>query len=344
MNDLTNSSAPKTERDRVLNALAERPHALDLFQTLRRLECLYGDKPRLGSAARPADEPVRIGQEPSLAFAPAPVASFDRSGAPPRLVQRIFGLLGPNGPLPTHLTEHARDRALHKGDWTFLGFLDLLTHRLALLFYRAWAQAQPTVSLDRPDEDRFGDYIGALIGTGAPRLKNRDTLDDAARLYFAGRLARSAHGADGLAAWVSGFFGVPARIAQCMPHWMAIAGADRTRLCGRVPLDSSRLGQGAVAGERIWDVQHKFRIVIGPVNRRTYDEFLPGGTALARLAAMVRQYLGYEFAWDLQLILERREVPPLALGKPAAGRLGRTAWLNTYGRGVDADDLVLIVD
>ena len=58
--------------------LAEKPFAYDFFQALRRLECLYPAKPRLGEALRPADEPVRLGQEPSLAFAPAALAPFIR--------------------------------------------------------------------------------------------------------------------------------------------------------------------------------------------------------------------------------------------------------------------------
>mgnify|MGYP002138968179 CR=1 FL=1 len=57
----------------------------------------------------------------------------------------------------------ARQRILHSGDATFSRFLDILHHRFAALFYRAWAQAQPTVSLDRPDEDRFAGYVGALV-------------------------------------------------------------------------------------------------------------------------------------------------------------------------------------
>lgn len=68
---------------------------------------------------------------------------------------RFFGMLGPNGPLPLHLTEYARSRSIHAGDQTLVRFLDIFHHRFMALFYRAWAQAQPTVSLDRPGEDRF---------------------------------------------------------------------------------------------------------------------------------------------------------------------------------------------
>jgi type VI secretion system protein ImpH len=87
-------------------ALAESPYRYDFYQTLRRLECLYDGKPRWGEALRPVDEPVRLGQDPDLSFAPAPLASFEADGGKtPRLQVRLFGLFGPNGPLPLHITE-----------------------------------------------------------------------------------------------------------------------------------------------------------------------------------------------------------------------------------------------
>ncbi len=79
-----------------------------------------------------------------------------------------FGLFGPNGPLPVHLTEYARERIYHHQDTSLRAFADLFHHRLALLFYRAWADAQPTVSLDRADNRRFEDYLSSLIGMGQP--------------------------------------------------------------------------------------------------------------------------------------------------------------------------------
>jgi type VI secretion system protein ImpH len=60
----------------LVQALQAEPHRFDLFQALRRLECAFRDRPRLGEALRPSDEPVRLGQEPSLAFAERAIASF----------------------------------------------------------------------------------------------------------------------------------------------------------------------------------------------------------------------------------------------------------------------------
>ena len=102
----------ETDALNFLSAVSREPYRYDFYQTLRRVECLYPARPRWGTALRPVDEPLRLGQEPELAFAPSPLASLDpgANGAPPRLHVRLFGLLGPNGPLPIHLTEYARHR------------------------------------------------------------------------------------------------------------------------------------------------------------------------------------------------------------------------------------------
>ena len=141
----------------LLERVTARPYAFDFFYVLRRLEATHPHRPRLGVAARPADEPIRLGQEPLLDFAPAALSGVRpaRDARPPVIEVRFLGLLGPNGPLPLHLTEYARDRMLHHGDTTFARFLDLINHRFLLLFYRAWAQAQPVTNLDRRDDDRL---------------------------------------------------------------------------------------------------------------------------------------------------------------------------------------------
>src|SRR5215467_14298821 len=107
--------------------LAEAAYRFDFYHTLRRLECVYADAPRWGEALRPVEERVRLGQDPDLSFAPSPLASFDPGDGvrPPRLQVRLFGLLGPNGPLPLHFTEYARERLRNAGDPTLSRFLDL---------------------------------------------------------------------------------------------------------------------------------------------------------------------------------------------------------------------------
>jgi type VI secretion system protein ImpH len=326
-----------------LRRLAAAPYRHDFYLALRRIDGAHPQRPRLGDAVRPVDEPVRVAQSADLDFAPAALRALQfQADGTPRLVQRIFGLIGPNGPLPMHLTELARDRAMHHADPGLLRFLDTITHRFALFFYRAWASAQPAVSLDRPADAGFARRLGSLFGIGSAPLVERDALGDSSKLYFAGRLARQARDADGLLAWCRSEFAVPVQVQQWCGHWMPLSRDERTRLRAR---DSQGVGRGAVLGASVWDVQHKFRIVIGPLKLQRYLDFLPGGRELDRLRAMVRQWVGIEFAWDLTLILARAEVPTLLLGRRgSAGMLGRSSWLGRYARPSDAQDLTIDVE
>jgi type VI secretion system protein ImpH len=316
-------------------ALAESPHSYDFYQTLRRLECLFDTKPRWGHARRPSDEAVRFGQEPELSFAPAPLASFraGRDGRPPQLQVRLFGLFGPNGPLPLHITEYARERLRNAGDPTLSRFLDVFHHRLITLFYRAWAQAQPHVNRDRPGEDRFAAYLGSFFGMAPAAFRKRDVVPDHAKFFHVGALIRQTRNAEGLRAILQQFCRVPVQIEEFVGHWMILDGRERTYL-GR---DSSRLGTSAVAGGRVWDRQYKFRLRIGALTLQQYEAFLPGGTLIQKLVDWVRLYLTFELQWDVCLVLRKDQVPPLSLGR--SGRLGWTTWLGTRRAGTHADDL-----
>jgi len=332
----------------LFQALEAAPYRWDFFQAMRRVECLYPGLPRIGQALRPADEPLRLAQEPALTFAPATLSSF---GVPPgatvpRLQVRFFGLLGPNGPLPLHLTELARERVHHAGDATLASFLDIFHHRFIALFYRAWAQAHPAVSLDRPHEDRFATYTGALCGMGDATLRGRDALPDFARLFYAGLLARHVRNSDGLVALLSGYFGIGVALEPFVGHWMTLPRGERTRLGGGARGHGVGVGLGvgvgAVLGGRVWDRQHKFRLSLGPLDLAQYESFLPGGAAQPKLLAWVRHYLSLELAWDARLVLRREQVPPTRPGR--CGRLGWTTWLGTKPHAADADDLLLDVE
>jgi type VI secretion system protein ImpH len=319
----------------LLAAMAQQPWAHDFFSALRWIDARHPDKPRLGTARKPVDEPVRLAQAPELSFAPSALHSVVPSGpgGRARIEVRFFGLFGPNGPLPLHLTEYARERQLHHGDATFARFADLFHHRLLLLFYRAWAQGRPETSLDRPGDDRFGEFVGSLIGIGTRTLRERDAAPDAAKLHFAGLLARQVRNADGLAAILSGYLRREVRIEQFVGAWLALPESERSRAGGG--LRGAALGRSAVLGRTVWDRQHHFRVHIGPLDRAAFDSLLPDGDVLPAVVALVEQYVGHEFGWDLRLVLRAGEVAPCRPGQH--GRLGWTSWADKKDRRDDAE-------
>jgi type VI secretion system protein ImpH len=264
----------------LLDELDREPHAFDFFQAVRRMDCAHPDKPQTGHSARAADDPVRFGQEASLAFAPATLHALERDQAKPRLIERFFGLLGPQGPLPLHLTEYVRERVRNQGDSTLLSFFNVFHHRMVSLFYRAWARVRPTVSFDRPVPDRFGDYIGSLFGYGMASLARRDALPDLPKRHFAGLMSCQTRHAEGLLAILRGYFGLPVQIQEFVGQWIELPANCRCL----VGLSSSRLGVDTTVGSHVWDCQQKFRVIFGPLSIEDYYRMLPGGSRLSSAA------------------------------------------------------------
>lgn len=327
--------------DAALRGWSAEPWAFDYFAVMRRLESVARTTPRWGRALLPGAEPVRVGQEPSLSFAPASFSRFEPATAhsPPRLRQQFFGYIGPNGPLPVHLSDFIRERSLNHGDPTWLAFLDSFSHRFSLHFYRAWAQSRPAVALDRPGEDRFRLQIGALVGIGTPGRVGRDEIHDDARLHFSGWLARRVHNVESVESVLCSYFGVPVKLERWVGHWMSLPAGELTRL-GQG--ESSRaMGMGAMLGTRAWDRQHRVRLHLGPLTIEQYRMFLPIGDARPVLQRWMQQLLGDELEWDAELVLEKAQVPATRLGaaKGSAPRLGWVSWLGERRRSRDAADV-----
>ncbi len=321
-----------------LAALAAEPYRYGFFQAIRRIEAEFRDKARLGESTTAAEDPVRLGQTPSAAFAPATIAGFQRgtAGRPDRLAVYFFGLFGPQGPLPLHLTDFAHDRIRNAHDTAFASFADVFHHRMLSLFYRAWANAQPVVSYDRPQSDRFAIYVGSLFGLGMPAMRSRGGVADEIRLHFAGRLALQTRNVDGLEAMLAGYFETGVRVADFVGDWLHLPERAFSRLGSGA--DTCALGRTTVLGSRIWNRQMKIRITLGPLPYVRYRAFLPGGEELADLIELVKTYSHDEFAWDLRLLLRGDDVRPLQLG--VHGDLGRTAWLPSTRPRENVDDLV----
>jgi type VI secretion system protein ImpH len=336
---MATDSGPATDRLTWLEALERSPEAFDFNLVLRRLECFFPDLPRLGESLRPADEPVRLGQDPSTAFATSALTSFRPPGeqGPGRLAVAFLGLFGPRGPLPLHLTEYARERLRNAQDPTFAAFADLFHHRMLLLLYRAWATAEPVVGQDRAAANRFATYVGALFGLGLREALGRDVIPDCAKLYYAPRLACPTRNAEGLRALVADYFDLPAAVEQFVGEWVTLP--DANRFCLNRSRETSALGLTAVLGRRVWLRNHKFRIVLGPLSREQFQGLLPGSHGVAELAALVRSYVGDELEWDMRLILAGDCSDQLQLG--SGGRLGYTTRLGRGGDQHHREDVVV---
>jgi len=308
----------------MLDELRQLPAQYTLFGALRRIEQAHPGRPRLGESRKAADDPVRVVQRPTLCFAPSEVVDFEEdSRVIPRLGQFGFGVFGPNGALPLHLTELAYTRERQADDPTLTDFINAFQHRFASLFYRAWANADPCTSFDRASLDDFRLYVGALIGVGPKAARERDAVLDYAKLGRCGLFAPQTRSAEALEQIVAGYFSLDARIVPFVGTWLNIPRDARCRL-GVTP-EFATLGLAATLGEATWQCQSRFEITLGPLAIGEFVNFLPGARGLAELKALVRLYTNEEWSWCVRLLLNPTDIPPLQLG--GSGWLGWTTWL-----------------
>lgn len=307
----------------VFERIESDPGSWDFFAAVRRIECENPGKPRVGTAARRSGDYVDFAQVASLRFEPWAIKrmELDANRRNPLMRVTFLGLLGPHGPMPLHFTEYVHDRAVMHRDQTPQAFLDIFHHRVTSLFYRAWAVNQPTVSADRRRDDRFYAYTASLVGLHMDALRDRDALDDRDKLHYAGRVG-GPRCAESLREVLRDYFGVECEVEQLVGQWLPIPDDGRCRL-GQSRA-TGLMGQTLTIGSRVWDVAHRFRIVLGPMCRE-FERFLPTGGWFAKLVAWVDHLVGLEFDWEVVLRVRPQCVPGVSLGR--TGQLGWTSWV-----------------
>jgi type VI secretion system protein ImpH len=102
------------------------------------------------------------------------------------------------------------------------------------------------------------------------------------------------------------------------------------------------LGASVVIGQRVWDVEGKFRVRLGPLDYAGFRRLMPSGDMLRPLCQIVRTYAGPQFEFDAQVVLRAAEVPCCRLGGDAAdpSLLGWNTWVLSAAADHDAADAV----
>ncbi|OBQ87780.1 type VI secretion system baseplate subunit TssG [Mesorhizobium sp. WSM3873] len=330
--------APSQAAPDGIGALSE---SFDFFELLRRLEQRGGLFGYSGQANR---EPARLGQHVRLSFSARDVMKFQEAGekAPARVTVANLGLLGPEGPMPLHLTRWVLDRlsqrwftgtqAEQTSDTTFVDFVNILQHRMIALYYRAWADAHPAVQVERSVGGRVRAMLEAMSGIGLPGTQDAEL--DAVRLRQAGSLARQVDGPERLTLFLATAFKVPVEIKEFVASWITIPAA----LQSRVGKAYAALGRGATIGPRVFSRQSRIELRVGPLDLDAFKSFLPGERRLALFKKAVRDMIGEALDIDLRIVLARDAVPPPKIGTV---QLGRTSWLARPAEKGDADDLKL---
>ncbi|MGH9947168.1 MAG: type VI secretion system baseplate subunit TssG [Pyrinomonadaceae bacterium] len=323
--------------------LNDEPYRFDFFQAVRLLEKIYPDREPVGDKALPDKEIARFRSRIAMDFPASEIQEIfdtedERTGAAQTEVHVNFmGMAGVSGVLPVHYTELVLDRVRHR-DSTLWSFLDIFTHRAVSMFYRAWAKYRFPVGYERGN-DPFTGFLYDFAGLGTDGLRGRSEIDDESLLPYVGLIVQRPHSANALENIVSDYFGIQVELKQFFGQWLQLTKSDLTR----IGVKNSVLGRSAIVGQKVWDQQSKFRLLIGPLTFNQFLHFLPNGSGYRALNYIVRFFVGLEFDFDFRLRLLGRHVPGCVLTTRAARRpmLGWTTFLKTLPvKGVD-EQLVL---
>lgn len=270
----------------------------------------------------------------------------------------FMGLTGPSGVLPRHYTEFLLDRGIRYKDDAAHHFFDLFNHRAISLFVDAWEKYRFYIGYEQGQSQNILRYLLDLVGMGTAGLQNRleqkysiqyrlvkhikppaRSIRDEMLAYYSGLIAQRPHSAVALAAILQDYFKVEVDILQFQGCWLHLESDQYTRIGKQGTYH--KLGESAVIGRFVWDYQAKFRVRIGPLDKKTFDDFLPTGNAFMALKKFVDWYkpLGQHF--DVQLVLRKKEIPRCRLGDNGSARLGWSTWLAHQSFLHDVDDTVL---
>lgn len=322
--------------------LREEPFLFEFFQAVHLLERLFPGKSPVGRFSPPSAEVVRFVANSTLGFPASEVQSLEwPQDGPGRMKVNFMGLTGPEGVLPLTYTSILADR-LRAGDDAAADFFDIFNHRIISLFYLAWEKYRFSIAYEREGLDPFSHHMLDLIGLGTPGLQDRLPVFDDSLLYYSGLLAQRPRSAEALRNLLSDYFEVPVEVEQFAGGWYPLDRHTQTALEGGLG-ESEQLGFGAVVGDEVWDQTARVRIKMGPLSLDQYQDFLPQGSAFESLRSLTKFFSNGEFDFEIQLSLDRREVPPCELGAEGeqAPQLGWHTYIKTQPMKVDASETIL---
>ncbi|MFG1418015.1 type VI secretion system baseplate subunit TssG [Xanthobacter sp. V0B-10] len=282
----------------------------------RLLEETFPDAPAFGATQDPSRERVRFRANPSLGY-PAREVERIRVDADSGLVEltvNFLGLHGPSSPLPPFYTEQVIEDAADGG---VLGtFLDLFNHRLVSLLVRVHKYHRHDLRYEAGARDPVSLMAAALMGLlPGPAAERRVML-----MPYVGLLSCYSLSASIIAALIGHCTGLPVHIEEFVARTVTIPAPLRSRLGARAP----ELGGDFILGADVTDRMGKFRLVVGPLDRATFDRLLPDQPLFADVLRLLMLALKDPLAFDVRLELAPGALPALALG---SGRLGWNTWL-----------------
>lgn len=298
----------------------------DFFQLVRVLKLLGIE-----------DDAIKYQSLPALSFATSDVEYLKKDNEEYNLFVTFMGLIGQSGVLPDHFTELMLER-LDAKDSGSKQFLSIFEDRIINLFYQSWEQSRFYLALEQDEETRAQRIINLIHSlTGQPIAIESET-DKNIRLFYSGLYTKKNRPKDALEILLSDYFLLPVKVIENQGRWFNLEADDVTKIS--IKKQNNCLGINAVVGHRIWYIQNQFKIQIGAVSYDVFKRLLPNKPMLKKLRSMVSEYIGMEFQFLLEVIINKEQIPLINMSKGNYVQLGWNSWLNQKGNSLTQDKII----
>ncbi|TCS39473.1 type VI secretion system protein ImpH [Paucimonas lemoignei] len=361
----------------LIDQLRDEPHRFEFFQAVRLLLTQYRKQDGVPQDLDILGQVIRFRNSISLGFPPNEIealefeiqqealAAFDNAESqeldtasenskPSRsdkigkvtLTPSFLGLTGPMGVMPRHYTHYVAEREVHHRDTATRAFLDIFTSRAVALFYQTWLKYRLHLQYEADRKNHFLPLILSLAGVGLPGLRQRlhegeAGVADESLAYYSGALRERPQSANTLAGVVADYFQVKCRAEQFVGQWFQLPPQETSTLGGA----NCELGVSTLCGTRVWDRTSRVRLLIGPLRKNQFEDFLPGRTAAGSLIRLFGLILGPAHDCEVRLILDKRDLVQATLdSRGGSTRLGWNGWLGKRNASGDSHEVAYLIN
>lgn len=326
-----------------------------------------GNHSEVGRDDLPSAEPARFAASDRMGLPANDVAGAEAGGrgatdAQVRVVANILGLAGSSPALPPPYSELQLQRRRAR-DFAFGQFLGIFDHRALSFFYRIAEKYSWPLQAERAGKsgrDPIRSLLVSLAGVGGKGTRDRLDLPDDALVTLVGHMADTRRSAASVETILRTLTGLPLRVVEATPTWMAVPPSEQTRIGGAFA-QFAQLGQpegedemtfggglggAAMIGEAVLDAQHHYVVEVGPLRYDELQDFCCRRDMRRVVSQICALAAGIEQRPSLRLLIEHNDIPDLCLGSnEAPAMLGWTTWMGRpEGRGGVARDCLIPLD
>jgi len=163
------------------------------------------------------------------------------------------------------------DRAKTNFESVSKDFIDIVNQRLFDLLFQCWAKYRLHLQVVEAKDTDHIERLFCLLGLGS-ELFRKDIPNAYRLLRYTGLFTQMPRSALGLETLLSDTLnGMKVTVIPCMERKVKIPDDQKMRVGSTI----HGLGENSFIGEEIVDRMGKFRIRIGPLNKKQFQEFYP---------------------------------------------------------------------